>query len=153
MFILYLAAALYTKDKVHMCAFLPSKSANSSRCVNDTSKCEKVPCSKGVYGCVTVYKNKTGVLTPVYMGCHDIDEFPNCGSESCALEHHNDHYSCCCYESMCNINTTLKFPATTTTQIPSSKFSVYIYFTIYFNTRVSNGITVYCNIIRFAQFR
>ena len=120
---LILATALYTKDPgVHMCAYLKSpKSENSTECINDTSKCRKTACLNTKQGCVTVFSNKTGKLTAAYMGCHDVEDITGCGRTSCELEFNNDHYSCCCTESMCNLNTTIKDHVLTTTPVSSGK--------------------------------
>jgi len=98
-------------EEDHSCVVMLNSSNNSSACnVNDKAKCPSKTCDKGVRICVSVYTNRTGRLKPIYMNCDPNpghQPISTCGTNSCVLEFNNGHYTCCCYENMCNINVTL----------------------------------------------
>merc|ERR1712087_60887 len=94
----------------HKCAFL-NNSVNNSDCdLTNKAKCKKETCSEDKRGCVSVYKNISGSLRPLWMGCMDKEtlwQIDICGGNTCPLAYHNGHYTCCCHSNMCNINVTL----------------------------------------------
>lgn len=98
----------------HKCVFF-NNSLNSSGCdLKNHARCRKATCSKDKEGCVSVYKNMSGTLRPLLMGCMDTVNYDNCGVNTCPLTFHNGHYTCCCHANMCNTNVTLPVPKITT---------------------------------------